>query len=81
MKSTTREGEAPECPFASADGAATTPTTVDGLSRRTELANRELRGCAREGCLEVAKIGSDRCPLHDWFRSETSASAHGRSSA
>jgi hypothetical protein len=65
MKSITREREALDRPPASSDVPASTPATVDSLSRPTKPATRKLRGCARQGCLEVAMLGSDRCPLHD----------------
>lgn len=63
-----RETEAPEREHASSDSAARAPTMVDGrsLTRPTRPATRNLRGCAQEGCLEVAKLGSDHCPLHGW---------------
>jgi hypothetical protein len=66
MESPMREREAPERELASSDGAASTPAMLDGcsLTRPTRPATRKLRGCAREGCLEVAKLGSNHCPLH-----------------
>lgn len=65
MESITREREAPDRAPAASDAAATTPTMLDsrGLSRLTRP-TRKLQGCAWEGCLEVAKLGSERCPLH-----------------
>jgi hypothetical protein len=66
VESITREREAADRALASSEGAATTPTMLDSrsLSRLTRPA-RKLQGCAREDCLEVAKLGSDHCPLHD----------------
>ena len=65
MTSITRDKEASERPTASSDGPGSTAATVDSRSRSTEPTTRKLRGCARDGCLEVATLGSDRCPLHD----------------
>jgi hypothetical protein len=66
MESITREREAADRALASSDTAATTPTMLDsrGLGRLTRPTPK-LQGCAREDCLEVAKLGSERCPLHD----------------
>jgi hypothetical protein len=66
MESITREREAADRALASSDAAATTPTMFDSrsLSRLTRP-TRKLQGCAWEGCLEVAKQGSNHCPLHD----------------
>jgi hypothetical protein len=67
MASITREREAPERAPALSDLATPAGATIDGRgsSRRTATARRQLRGCARDGCLEVAKLGSDHCPLHE----------------
>jgi hypothetical protein len=65
MKRITREKGAPERPPPSADGAASPPANGRQSQPADKPATRTLRGCAREGCLDVAKIGSDRCPLHD----------------
>ena len=66
MESIMRETEAREREHASSDRAASTPAMVDGRSliRPTRPATRTLRGCAHEGCLEVAKLGSNHCPRH-----------------
>jgi hypothetical protein len=67
METITREMEAPERAPAFSDRAAPTDATIDGrgISRPTPTARRELQGCARGGCLEVAKLGSHHCPLHE----------------
>jgi hypothetical protein len=66
MESITRQREAPDRALASSDLAATTPEMLDSRSRsRPTRHTRKLQGCAREGCLEVAKLESNRCPLHD----------------
>jgi hypothetical protein len=42
----------------------TTEVLID--SRRPPCPSRSaLRGCAREGCLEVARQGAEHCPLHE----------------
>ena len=66
MESIMREREAPDRELASSDGAARTPRWSRGrsLTRPTRPATHNLRGCAHEGCLEIAKLGSDHCPLH-----------------
>ena len=65
MRNITHESEAPERPPASPNAAASIPAMLDSRGRPTRPATRKLQGCAREGCLEVAKLGSNRCPLHD----------------
>jgi hypothetical protein len=43
------------------------PAPIDGRgdSGPTPSTTRELRGCARVGCLEVARLHADYCPLHE----------------
>jgi hypothetical protein len=43
------------------------PAPIDGRgdSGPTPSTTRELRGCARAGCLEVARLHADYCPLHE----------------
>jgi hypothetical protein len=66
MESTTRERTAAESTPASSNAAVRTAATIDSRSlHRPRPATPKLQGCAREDCLEVAKLGSDRCPLHD----------------
>jgi hypothetical protein len=61
MESTAREGQAHQREA----GVSSKVGMVDHRrTRPTPRAARKLRGCAREGCLEVAKLGSDHCPLH-----------------
>ena len=66
MESTTRERTAAESTPASSNAATSTAATTGSRSlQRPRPGTPKLQGCAREGCLEVAKVGSDRCPLHD----------------
>jgi hypothetical protein len=53
--------------YASSNGAASVPLPIDGQShtRPARPATRRLYGCARDGCLEIAKPGAHHCPLHD----------------
>jgi hypothetical protein len=66
MESTTKERAAAESTPASSNAAISTAATIGSRGlHRPRPATPKLQGCAREGCLEVAKLGSDRCPLHD----------------
>jgi hypothetical protein len=58
--------QAPHRKPAYADAAGSPPQTLSGRSHtlQTQPARR-LYGCARDGCLEIAKPGAHHCPLHD----------------
>jgi hypothetical protein len=66
MDTITRD-QAPHREPAYTDAAASLPRPIGGRSHalQTQPANRKLYGCARNGCLEIAKPGTHHCPLHE----------------
>jgi hypothetical protein len=66
METTIRERQARQRERASSNGAASSPIPIDRQThtRPKRPATRTLYGCAREGCLEIARPGAQYCPLH-----------------
>jgi len=64
MASATRASEAPE-------GTAAAPKAAAAALAANEDPVRRLRehetpqACARRDCLEIARLGSEHCPLHE----------------
>jgi hypothetical protein len=68
METNTRERRVPGRTPLPTQAPASTPIPIDnhGISA-TRSTPPMLHGCARLGCLEVAQLQADYCPLHTVF--------------
>jgi hypothetical protein len=67
MNTITRDRQDPLGRPTSPDGAGSARGARGSQSQTppTRPATRKLYGCARPGCLEIAKPDAHHCPLHD----------------